>query len=101
MFELGEADVRRLVGVERDSSRTLSSDAQALLGVIQKHAPSDGPRLNIARAAALAGIGSKRKLLTLLNELEQAGLIRTKRLMERGQPRVIELPHHLGAGPAV
>ena len=31
------------------------------------------------------------KLLELIGELEQAGIIRTKKLLERGRPRVIEL----------
>ena len=45
----------------------------------------------MSRTAELAGIGSKRKLLELVDELERAGLIRTRRLPERGSPRVIEL----------
>jgi hypothetical protein len=45
----------------------------------------------MSRVAELAGITSKRRLLELIGELERAGVIRTRQLVERGRPRVIEL----------
>jgi hypothetical protein len=47
--------------------------------------------LNISRLAELAAITSKRRLLELIDELERAGVIRSRKLPERGRPRVIEL----------
>jgi hypothetical protein len=91
VFELGEAEVRRLVGKDKDPSMAVTADAQRLLAMIKEHAsPPNGP-LNMSRAADLAGITSKRRFNELIEELEQAGVIRTFKLPERGRPRVIEL----------
>jgi hypothetical protein len=69
----------------------VTADAQRLLAMIKEHAsPPNGP-LNMSRAADLAGITSKRRFNELIEELEQAGVIRTFKLPERGRPRVIEL----------
>lgn len=34
---------------------------------------------------------SKRKLIELIGELERAGVIRTRTLLQRGKPRVIDI----------
>lgn len=95
VFELGEAEVRRLVGRDKDPSKMVTADAQRLHAVIKEHgSPPNGP-LNMSKAADLAGITSKRRFNELIRELEQAGVIRTRKLPERGQPRVVEL----AAGP--
>jgi hypothetical protein len=39
----------------------------------------------------MAGISSKRKLQELIGELVRAGLVRTRKLPERGRPCVIEI----------
>lgn len=91
VFELAEAEARQLVGKEKDPSKTVTSEARKLYEAIQQHgSPPHGP-LNLSQAAELAGITSKRKLLELVGELEQAGVIRTKKLPGRGSPRIIEL----------
>lgn len=96
VFEPGEAEVRRLVGPDRDASKTLSPEAQKLFAVIREHGFPPAPPLNMTCAADRAGITSKRRLLELIGELESAGVVRTRQLMERGRPRVIELvnPSH-------
>jgi hypothetical protein len=91
VFEPGDAETRRLVGRDKDPSKVVTADAQRLFAVIKGHgSPPDNP-LNMSRAGTLAGITSKRRLLELVGELELAGVIRTRKLPERGQPRVIEL----------
>lgn len=91
VFELGEADAQRLVGQDKDPAITLSTEAKALLRVIKEHgSPPESP-LNMSRAGDLAGITSKRKLIELIGELERAGVIRTRTLLQRGKPRVIDL----------
>jgi hypothetical protein len=62
-----------------------------LFEVIKQHESSPDQPLNLSQAADFAGITSKRKFLELLSELQHTGVIRTKKLMERGRPRVIEL----------
>lgn len=93
VFELGEAEVRRLVERDQETSKTLTTGAQRLFMIIKEHSSHPNQPLNFSRAAELAGITSKRKLLEWTGELERAGVIRTRKLLERGQPRVIELTH--------
>lgn len=90
VFEPGEAETRRLVGYDKDPSSSVTADAKSLLAVIKEHGSPPAAPLNMSRAGALAGISSKRRLLDLVDELERVGAIRTRKLMERGQPRVIE-----------
>jgi hypothetical protein len=45
----------------------------------------------MSQAAELVGITSRRQLQELIRELEEAGAIYTRKLPERGRPRVIEL----------
>ena len=91
VFELGEADVRRLVGSDKDPSMTLTHEAQRLLAIIAEHGAASDQPLNMSQAADLVGIRSKRRFLELIGELERAGVIRTRKLSERGRPRVIQL----------
>ncbi|GIW76472.1 MAG: hypothetical protein KatS3mg104_1535 [Phycisphaerae bacterium] len=44
----------------------------------------------MSQLACLSGITSKRRLGTLVDELQQAGLIISRKLPERGSPRLIE-----------
>jgi hypothetical protein len=98
VFEPAEGDVRRLVGQGGTTpAAALSRDAAGLLDVIRRHradaaaAASGREPLNMSNAAELSGIGSKRRLLELVDELERANLIVTRKLRERGRPRIIEL----------
>jgi hypothetical protein len=91
VFELGDAELRRLIGNDGKACRALTSGAEALLRVIKENGASADQPLIMSRVAELAGVSSKRKLAELVQELENAGAIRTKQLVERGRPRVIEL----------
>ena len=90
-IELGEAAVRKLVGRDRDPSKMVTTEAQRLFAAIKEYGSQPNQPLNMSRAADLAGIGSKRRFLELIGELERAGVIRTNKLPERGRPRVIQL----------
>ncbi len=90
VFELGEAEIRKVIGRNGDPAKPMSADAQRLLAIIQQHGSSPNQPLNMLRAAEFAGISSKRRFLELIGELEQVGIIRTRKLLERGRPRVIE-----------
>jgi hypothetical protein len=68
----------------------VSAEAQRLLAAISKYYSTASEPLNMSRAAELAGITSKRRLLELIGELEDAGMIRTRQMAERGRPHVIE-----------
>lgn len=91
VFELGEAEVRNLVGAANDASLTLSVEAQQLLALLRQRGSSAAGPLNVSQVAEFAGISSKRRILELIDELERGGVIRTRRLQERGQPRIIEV----------
>jgi hypothetical protein len=91
VFELGEAEMRRLVGHSKEVERTISVEARKLFEVIKEHGSPPHEPLNMSRVANLAGISSKRKLLELIEELVQANAIRTSKLPGRGRPHVIEV----------
>ena len=79
------------MGRDKDPVKVVTSDAQTLFALIREHASTSNEALNMSRAADIAGITSKRRLLELIDELERAGVIRTRKLSDRGRPRVIEL----------
>jgi len=89
VFELASAEVRQLAGGK--TSGHITVDAEHLLTAIRKYASCSDKTLNMSQASQLSGITSKRRLVGLIDELERTGAIRTRKLMERGQPRVIEL----------
>jgi hypothetical protein len=91
VYELPASQIRQLTGGGGMNVHTLSSDARNLYAVVRRHGLSPHPPLNLSQAAELAGITSKRKLQELIGALEQARVIHTRTLPERGRPRVIEL----------
>jgi len=91
VYELPEAEIRKLFGNERDRVHGVTTDAARLFSVIKEHGAVSNSPMNLSQAAERAGITSKRRLQELISELEQAGAICTRQLPERGRPRVIEL----------
>ncbi|MGH9370664.1 MAG: ATP-binding protein [Vicinamibacterales bacterium] len=88
--ELPEAQLRALRDrPELRSAQEISSEARALLKVIRQSSVAGEP-VNMSRVATLAAITSKRRLQQLVQELEEARVISTRTLAERGKPRVIE-----------
>jgi hypothetical protein len=91
VYELSEAEIRRYLGSANGQIRPLTNPAREFLSVIKQFGTPPNPPLNTSRAASLAGITSKRRLHELLTELEHAGAISTRKLHERGRPRIIDL----------
>ena len=68
----------------------LSSDAKQLLAIVRQYYIEKGCGLNISNAGEQLGVTSKRQLQQLLDELERKGFVKTRKLRERGSPRIIE-----------
>jgi hypothetical protein len=98
VFELPESQIRALFGGHKAQAVGMTAEAGKLFAVIKEHRPRPDSPLNLSTVAHLAGITSRRQLQELVNELEQAGVIYTRKLPERGQPRVIELTNPSTAG---
>jgi len=69
----------------------LSQGAAEVLGFINAHFKRVGVGVNLTWLAEEMGISSKRKLHQIIGELEAKGAVRTRKLRERGQPRIVEL----------
>ena len=91
VWEFSPSDTRRIV--EDAASRPvvkISEAAEELLSAVLSHHEETGQGLNLSRAGERLRITSKRKLQQVVDELERSGFVRTRKLRERGQPRVIE-----------
>ena len=100
MWELSTQDTRRLVSGPNAalvSKATLSPAAQRLLDVAVQYRQEKGAPINMTRAAEALQITSMRTFKQLVEELERAGLIRTRKLRQKGQPRIIEPVSSRGA----
>ena len=60
------------------------------MAIVRKHYNEMDSGLNISNAGELLGITSKRQLQQLVDELEHEGFVKTRKLRERGNPRIIE-----------
>ena len=68
----------------------ISDEAKRLLDIARElTAASDQPP-HLSKLGSMAEITSKRRLGQLIDELERAGLVCTRKLAERGQPRIVE-----------
>lgn len=90
VWEFGPEETARLIANPTATSNVVSTEARALLRRLQEVFRDRGNGLKICELSELTGITSQRRLQTLLQELEEAMLVRSTRLPERGQPRVIE-----------
>lgn len=89
--DVDDQELKTLLTPTQTAGRTLSNEAAALLKVIEAHATGSDAPINVGSLAVLANITSRRRLHALLDELERVAFIRTRRLPERGMPRIIEL----------
>lgn len=88
--ELSAADTRRLVNPPSPSlPPALSPEASRLLGIAVQHHKQTGRPMNLAEAGHSLGTTSKRKMQELVDELERSGVVKTTKLNQRGNPRVI------------
>jgi hypothetical protein len=91
VYELPESAIKELIGGANENAVGLTAEAERLLSAIKSYLLAGNSPLNISKAGELVGITSRRKLVELIAELEQSGVIYTRQLAERGKPRVIEL----------
>jgi len=68
----------------------LSAKAEGLLAVVHSYYQKTGTGINLTRAAGELGITSKRLMQDLVEALEKRRLVKTRKLNERGSPRIIE-----------
>ncbi|QNN23352.1 DUF87 domain-containing protein [Planctomycetales bacterium ZRK34] len=90
VWEYSPEQTRQIVGGTVQSTAKISNDAERLLAAVQRHHQTTGAGLNLSQAAAAVGMTSKRAIQQAVDELEQCHLIRTRKLSQRGQPRIIE-----------
>jgi len=93
VWDFSEQETMKILAKKADSKKTLSHQAGHLLAAIENYYNQTHKELNLSQLGQLTGITSKRTLQALIGELEQAGNIRTCKLAERGQPRLIK-PFH-------
>jgi energy-coupling factor transporter ATP-binding protein EcfA2 len=89
VWEPDNRQVRELVGVTRQAQPTLSSDAKAVVDAARQQYNQTGQPARLARIAQSMGITSRRKLGSIVQELQQAGVAEFRQLNERGKPLVI------------
>jgi hypothetical protein len=90
VWDFSEQDTMKILGNKADPKKTVSQKAGNLLVAIENYYNQTNQALNISQLSQITGITSKRALQGLIDELEQTGKIRTYKLAERGQPRVIK-----------
>jgi len=90
VWEPSAEDTRRLLGEEERSRAVVSGEAGKLLDLVRAHFAEEGHGIHLGEASRRLGITSKRRLARLVEELEQSGLVRTRKLRQRGQPRILE-----------
>jgi len=93
VWDFSEQETMKILGKKADSQKALSQKAGQLLAAIENYYDQTHQALNLSQLSQITGITSKRTLQDLIGELEQAGNIRTSKLAERGQPRIIK-PFH-------
>jgi hypothetical protein len=90
VFQLDDSRLHALlVRPKLKSKQTVSSAARTLLRAIRDRCLAAGP-INMTQAAEAGGITSKRRLQSLVDELVNARLLTSRKLPERGSPRLIQ-----------
>ena len=97
VWDFSPEDTQKLLASEDTPLAILSSDAKQLLAIVRQYYNEKASGLNISNAGELLGMTSKRQLQQLVNELERKGFVKTRKLRERGNPRIIELISSGGA----
>jgi len=91
VWDFSEAETAHIIGGRRSEAAALSAEARHILDAIQSLISRGGAAPNMTQVAQAAGVTSKRRLQQLIDELAKAGMVRTRRLPEQGQPRVVEI----------
>ncbi len=90
VWDLSDSETVVLLRGMSASAKQTSPDALGLLEIIRALRQQTGEPPNVTQAGQAAGVTSRRRLQGLLRELVDAGRVRTRRLRDQGQPRVIE-----------
>lgn len=90
VWDFSPEDMQRLLTSEETPLSVLSSGAKQLLAIIRQYYYEKGFGLNISNAGEILGMTSKRQIQQLVDELERMGFVKTRKLRERGTPRIIE-----------
>jgi len=90
VWEFSPEETREILEGPSPRQPSLSPTARRLMAFAQEHEQRTGRCINLSQAGECLGITSKRALQGFVEELERGGLVRTRKLRERGQPRIIE-----------
>lgn len=97
VWEFSVEYMHRLLQHETTPGLMLSSEAKRLLKTVEDHTLRVGVGPNLTQVGEYLGISSKRRVQQLVDVLEQAGVVKTRKLPQRGNPRIIELVSSEGA----
>jgi len=90
VWEFSAEDTRKLVTQGGTPLAVLSPDAKRLLVAVGQYYSETGHGLNLSQASDRLGISSKRQLQQMVDELERKCFVRSRKLRQQGQPRIIE-----------
>jgi hypothetical protein len=90
VWDFSAEDTSRIVQKSLISRPSLTGDVQRLWELILEHFNNTQQGMNLSQVAMKSGISSKRRLQSLVGRLEEAGYVKTYRINERGQPRIIK-----------
>ena len=90
VWEFSPEATRNIVSSTKTESLIPSDQAQHILEIVKAHRRSTGEGINLSAVAQKSGITSKRRIQQLIDELERGGHIKTRRLLKRGLPRIVE-----------
>ena len=90
VWEFSPDETARLLDDPVRPAMVVTETARSLLAVIEGVHQGRGVGPKVGELGELAGISSKRRMQELLKELQDARLIRSTYLCERGKPRIVE-----------
>jgi hypothetical protein len=96
VWDFSAEDTAKFIQKPALSRSILPYSSQSLLELIEEHYNDNGQGMNLSEAATKFGVSSKRRIQSLIGELERAGYIKTYKINKRGKPRIIEPINYKG-----
>jgi len=90
VWDFSAEETARIIQKPAISRPSLAGSSQRLWELIKEHYDRTGQGMNLSEAAIKFGVSSKRRIQSLVGELEHAGYIKTYKINKRGQPRIVE-----------
>ena len=90
VWDFSAEDTAKIIQKPVLSRSPLAGSSQRLWELIKEHYNKTGHGMNLSEAAIKFGVSSKRRIQSLVGELEHAGYIKTYKINKRGKPRIIE-----------